>query len=317
MSLIRGIKHQIASLFPGTARGYRRFKTVAYLRYFEAFPTLASAIREFREEAHKAHRSSFGMDLVGPRYLIDSGFESDEIALVEKKLEQTDVFVDVGANLGLYTCLAASKGRRVVAIEPLASNLRYLYRNIRSNRLKGVEVFPVGLSSAPGLSVLGGIGAQASFLPNWAQADYSFNQYVETVCPVSTLDIVLGNRFSGMRLLIKIDVEGFEFEVLQGATATLEMSPKPSWIVECFLDKYHPGSRNPNFSQAFAKFFDRGYGARAASENGASVTRETIGEWVKQGAVEGGVYNFLFEPSPSDRSLKSSVTVLPPKPSSA
>jgi FkbM family methyltransferase len=297
MSVTRGIKRQLARLFPRTALGYKRLKTAAYLRYFESFPTFASAIREFRQGAHKAHHSSFGMDLVGPRYLIDSGFESEEISLIEKTLQQIDVFVDVGANIGLYTCLAASKGRSVVAIEPLASNLRYLYQNVKNNSLKGIEVFPVGLGSIPGLGFLTGIGGQASFLPNWAQEGFGFNKYVETVCPISTLDTILGNRFSGRRLLIKIDTEGFEFEVLQGATATLCMSPKPTWIVECFLDKHHPRGRNPNFSQVFAIFFDRGYRASVASVNGASVTREVVNEWEKQGFVDGGLHNFILEPS--------------------
>jgi len=158
-----GLKCRLANFFPRTAGAYRRLKAAAYLRYFEMFPILASATREFRQRAHKSHHSSFGMDLVGPSYLIDSGFESEEIALVEKKLQQIDVLVDVGANIGLYTCLAARAGRRVVAIEPLSSNLRYLYQNITGNGLKDIEVFPLGVSSTPGLSVLGGIGAQASF----------------------------------------------------------------------------------------------------------------------------------------------------------
>jgi FkbM family methyltransferase len=269
----------------------------AYLRFFETFPVLAAATREFRQGAHKSHRTSYGMDLVGPGYLIDSGLESEEIALVEKKLQQIDLFVDVGANIGLYTCLAARSGRHVIAIEPLSSNLQYLYKNIRSNGLKDIEVFPLGVSSAPGLSVLGGIGAQASFLQNWANEDFGFNRYMENICPTSTLDIILGRRFSGLQLLLKIDVEGFEFEVLKGATATLERSPKPTWIVECFLERFHPGNRNPNFLQTFDAFFDRGYRARIASMNGAVVTRETVQEWVTRGVVEGGAYNFVFEDS--------------------
>jgi len=234
------------------------------------------------------------MDLVGPGYLIDSGFESEEIALITQQLKHTDVFVDVGANIGLYTCLAASEGCTVVAVEPLASNLRYLYQNVMKNGVRNVEVFPLGLSCSPGLSVLAGIGAQASFLQDWAKPDFGFNQYVETVCPISTLDIVLGQRFSGKRLLIKIDVEGFEYQVLQGASATLDMSPKPIWIMECFLEKQHPEGRNPNFRRTFEVFFDRGYSARVASLTGRAVTKEIVKEWVSRGNVQGGFYNFIF-----------------------
>jgi FkbM family methyltransferase len=295
MSVIRSVKRVLAKSFPRTAQGYRRLKAAVYIRYFALFPTLASEIREFRQKAHKAHRTSFGMNLVGPSYLIEPGVEKEEIGLIEKKLHQIDVFVDVGANIGLYTCLAASKGCSVVAIEPLASNLRYLYQNLKDNNLRSVEVFPIGLSSAPGLSNLGGIGAQASFLPNWAEEGWGFNKHIQTVCPVSTLDIVLGSRFSGRRMLVKIDVEGFESEVLRGAIATLDMSPKPVWIVECFLDSFHPGGMNPHFLEVFAAFFERGYRAKVASLDGAVVTRETVSEWARQGRVESGVNNFCFE----------------------
>ena len=164
------------------------------------------------------------------------------------------------------------------------------------NGMRNVEVFPLGLSSSPGLSVLAGIGAQASFLRDWAKQDYGFNQYVETVCPMSTLDIVLGQRFSGKRLLIKVDVEGFEYQVLQGASATLDMSPKPIWIVESFLEKYHPEGRNPNFLRTFEVFLERGYTARVASLTGTAVTRKIVKEWVGQGNVQGGFYNFIFSP---------------------
>lgn len=293
---MRTIRRSLSRVFPRAAQRYRRLKTDAYNRSFQMFPILASAIREYRQGAHKSRRSSFGMDLIGPAYLIDSDFESEEIALISQQLPHVDVFVDVGANIGLYVCLAASQDCRVVTVEPLASNLRYLYQNAMRNNVANVEVFPVGLSSSPGLSVLAGIGAQASFLRNWATQDYGFNQYVETVCPISTLDVVLGGRFSGKRLLIKIDVEGFEYQVLQGASATLEMSPKPTWIMECFLERYHPGGRNPNFQQTFEMFFDRGYTARVASRSGPAVTREIVSHWVTQGNVPDGFSNFIFSP---------------------
>ena len=302
MSVIRGIKRRFAMSFPRVALGLRRLRSATYLRYFALFPNLASAVREFRQEAHKPHRSGFGMNLLGPRYLIEPGLEAKEMALIEEKLKQVDVFVDVGANVGLYTCLAASKGRSVVAIEPLASNLRFLYQNVQNSDVKGVEVFPIGLSSSPGLGNLGGIGAQASFLPNWATEGWGFNKYVHTVCPMSTLDIVLGNRFSGRQILVKIDVEGFEFDVLMGATATLEMSPKPVWIVECFLNEFHPGGMNPHFLEVFSIFWDRGYRATVASTDGVPVTRETVSEWIMRGMVEGKVYNFCFEHSLTDPS---------------
>jgi FkbM family methyltransferase len=245
--------------------------------------------------ATKTHRSSFGLDLVGPAYLIDSGFEQDDIRLVTEQLSEVDTFVDVGANIGIYTCLAASLGKSVVAIEPLPSNLRCLYQNLKRHGFSGVEVFPMGLSSSPGLLTLRGIGAQASFLPAWAVEEYGFNQHIETLCPTTTLDAILGNRFSGQRLFVKVDVEGFEYEALQGAAATLSMSPAPLWLVECILKEFHPGG-NRNFERTFELFFDRGYSAR--TPQGVPVTTEKVREWAARGCIDSEItksgFNFFF-----------------------
>jgi FkbM family methyltransferase len=270
----------------------RGIKEALYTAYFKTFPALASARREYKQGATKTHRSSFGLNLVGPEYLIDSSFEQGEIRLVTEQLSEVDTFVDVGANIGIYTCLAASLGKRVIAVEPLPSNLRCLYQNIKSNGFSGVEVFPMGLSSSPGLMTLRGIGAQASFLPDWAVDDFRFNQYIETVCPTTTLDAILSNRFSGQRLFIKVDVEGFEYEVLKGAAATLSMSPEPLWMVECILEKFHAGG-NRNFEKTFDLFFDRGYSAR--TPEGVPVTPENVREWASRGFVDTAIgFNFFF-----------------------
>src|ERR1019366_753378 len=60
----------------------RGIKEALYTAYFKTFPALASARREYKQGATKTHRSSFGLNLVGPEYLIDSSFEQGEIRLV-------------------------------------------------------------------------------------------------------------------------------------------------------------------------------------------------------------------------------------------
>jgi hypothetical protein len=57
---------------------------------------------------HKVHPTCYGVGLAGPKHLIESGFESEEIQLIKEQLGSADVFVDVGANIGLSNCLAAS-----------------------------------------------------------------------------------------------------------------------------------------------------------------------------------------------------------------
>ena len=92
----------------------------------------------------------------------------EETALMRQHLSQSDVFIDVGANIGFYSCLARSLGKQVIAIEPLLKNLNHLYSNLIDNTWKDVEVFPVGLSDHPGLAVLYGASSTgASLISNW------------------------------------------------------------------------------------------------------------------------------------------------------
>ena len=246
-----------------------------------------------RQGADKAHNTVLGLDLVGPAYLLNEKFESDEIAVVKELMRDTDVFVDVGANVGLYTCLASQLGKRVIAVEPLPSNLTYLYRNLQKHKFAQVEVFPMALSAQAMLLTLHGIGAQASFLENWGDSSYAFSKHVSTICPTTTLDTVIGARFPGQRLFIKMDVEGFEREVLEGAASTLDRSPSPIWMIECFLDRHHP-KQNLSFAPTFDLFFRRGYEARVARPRGMCVTQNEAERWTRPGSVDGGMYNFIF-----------------------
>ena len=70
--------------------------------------------------------------------------EPEETALVRKLLQEVDVLVNVGANVGYYCCHALSLGKPVIAVEPIAGNLHYLLANIRNNGWTAyAEVFPM------------------------------------------------------------------------------------------------------------------------------------------------------------------------------
>jgi FkbM family methyltransferase len=97
-------------------------------------------------------------------------FETNEIAVFLKHLQNASVCFDIGANIGLYSCLAASQGKQVIAVEPSRSNLDLLYANLGCNGLLDVEVFPLGLSSKGGIKHLFGGGTGASFVSGWAGA---------------------------------------------------------------------------------------------------------------------------------------------------
>jgi hypothetical protein len=96
--------------------------------------------------------------------MVDGKFESAEIREFCRHLDRAAVCVDIGANVGLYTCIAANRGKQVVAVEPMARNLEVLYRNIDGNGFHDVEVFPLGLSCESGVKRIYGSGVCASLV---------------------------------------------------------------------------------------------------------------------------------------------------------
>ena len=191
----------------------------------ERYSIVTSSYRAIRDiwRIHKTKPKTtpYGFRLMGNKAMQVGTFEPIETALIQKYMGEIDVFVDVGANIGFYTCLARSFGKRVIAIEPLPQNLNYLYANLEANSWDDVEVFPVGLSDSPGITPLYGGGTGASLIAGWAGVPHHWNQIIA----LSTLDILLGERFIGKKLFIKIDVEGVEYKVLMGSQRTLAMTP--------------------------------------------------------------------------------------------
>jgi len=235
-----------------------------------------------------------GFSLAGNRQMQVGLFEPQETKLVSDLLASVDVFVDIGANVGYYTCLARNLGCSVLAVEPGPGTLRYLYSNLLANGFEDVEVAPVGLGSTIGLRRLFGSGGGASTTKNWKS-----NRRVPTcVIPTTTLDRLLSHRYIEQRLFIKIDVEGAEFDVLDAGHDTLRRVPPPVWLVEIYLDRGRSG-RNPRFRDTFELFWSAGYGAVHADRDREPVTEALVDAWIAGGETP-ATANFLFR-SPSTR----------------
>jgi FkbM family methyltransferase len=218
-------------------------------------------------------------------------FEPEETQIFKEFLVGSDVFVDVGANIGFYSCMARYAGKHVVAVEPLAKNLEFIYKNTAVNGWDDIEVFPVGLNDRPGLATLYGASSTgASLIGSWAGASRVFQRTIS----VSTLDILLGVRFTGKNIFIKVDVEGMEYPVLCGATTVMQLRPKPSWIIEICLNEYHPDGINRHYQETFEMFWRHGYEARTADHNRKLIQRDEVQRWVQQGHCDSGTINYLF-----------------------
>ena len=159
------------------------------------------------------------LDLISPKHepLTTRWFQPDA----------GQVVVDVGAHLGRYALRAAAIGARVVAIEPDPSNFDLLERNVRMNGYSGVELIPQAMTANPGPRML-------SVAPRWntGMSSVEPGRDSATIDPAAgevrvvgeTLDNVV--RMRGIHNIdwLKIDVEGHEVPVLEGAHLTLGMT---------------------------------------------------------------------------------------------
>jgi len=142
--------------------------------------------------------------------------ECHDMGFVLHFLRAGDLFLDVGANIGSYTVLASGAvGAETISFEPVSSSFQHLMDNIYLNRLVD-RVRPLNVA----------VGSEAGELEMVVDQD-TVNRIIRDEVyagermkvPVVTLDEVLAGE---VPRLIKIDVEGFETQVLGGAAHTLE-----------------------------------------------------------------------------------------------
>ena len=237
--------------------------------------------------------SPMGFRFVGNEAMERGSFEPEETELVKQWLRKVDVFVNLGANIGYYCCIALQSGKRVIAFEPIETNLAYLYRNIDANGWRErIEVFPLALGDHAGIIEIFGSGTAASLVEGWATVSRGDWRLV----PINTLDAVLGNRLRGQRCLFLIDVEGAESSVLEGASGQLGLTPAPIWVVEIAALEHQPrGVRiNPKFLATFDRFLGQGYKAYTFDRDYRPIPREGVVRVVEQAEDGFRTHNFLL-----------------------
>jgi FkbM family methyltransferase len=157
-----------------------------------------------------------GWENFGDRH--NSGFHA---CLAEAK--RCMCFLDIGAHIGLYSLPVSRRLRasgQVYAFEPSESNAGYLRKHVRMNSIENIEVVPLIVSDAPTADVLffeheSGGSALSGLAPFKDPSRYSEVRRDQT-----SIDEFCSDREIEPDL-IKIDVEGAELLVLQGASKTV------------------------------------------------------------------------------------------------
>jgi FkbM family methyltransferase len=123
-------------------------------------------------------------------------------------LKPEDVVVDLGANVGVFTTLAARLGKKVIAVEAQSGFIDCIYSNLRENNCSDKAFVEFGI-----------IGANAGLFSDQKRLEES-SHYGEVPPTLSMDDIIERHHIQNINFL-KIDIEGSEFDLFKGNTGWL------------------------------------------------------------------------------------------------
>ncbi len=191
-------------------RLWRRLKTACVIRWLDG-------LRIYLYPGNETSRAIF----------LTGYYEPNEFYWLEKILKAGMTFIDVGANIGLYTLFAAKRVGPygvVIAIEPSSREFARLKAHVELNRLSNVHLLQAAVSSCPGEADLLVATEEQSGHNTLGGFGYdSVRPQGKERVRVERLDDIVQQIGLQQVDVIKMDVEGAEFLVLQGATQTLRL----------------------------------------------------------------------------------------------
>jgi FkbM family methyltransferase len=170
-------------------------------------------------------------------------YEKETIPIMLDQIRQARCFIDVGANCGIYTVLAATINPdvQIVAIEPVPKICAALTNNVRQNRLHGrVTILNVAVGNSEG--IVDFHEAEDARMGSLSVHGYQgqAGRLIQVQC--RTLDSIVAELNIGPDF-IKIDAEGFSDAILNGASRLLE-TVRPRIVLEA-----NPGDPCPRITK--------------------------------------------------------------------
>ena len=209
-------------------------------------------------------------------------YEPSLVTFMLPYLNRETVFVDIGANEGYFTLLAASRGASVYAVEPSRHNLKLLETNITKNNYSSqVTILPYAAGDANTTisfydSLLNGM---------WSSVGQGQSNFISTRTQVEMRR--LEDIIQCLPDLIKMDVEGFEDSVMKGVLSWLESRGKrPIWVIET-------DDRTPQGQAVLNLFQEYGYTVTTLIVDSVCLPGRLYSPQPYEGKV--GFRNFIFQ----------------------
>ncbi len=218
---------------------FRYFFQIKYFRhtYFGFYKRIFKPLNLFKDVTTKIlYRNKIFLylnleDWIQQNLFFTCEYEEKEIRYLEKALKEGDTFIDVGANIGLFSCIASmqvgDKGF-VYSFEPMKKTYDSLLENIKLNHFKNIRTENIAVSDKKQTLK---IHLNDSEKNSGMASAYSKNStYTEDVQATSLDEYFLDKKINSIKL-IKIDIEGGEYLALLGMINLLKKF-KPILLVE-------------------------------------------------------------------------------------
>lgn len=157
-------------------------------------------------------------DYVQQAIFFQGYYEPMLVEWLKANLRPSDVFWDVGANVGAFTLLVAPLCKQVFAFEPEPATRMHLLEHVTANRLRNVTVLALALADSDGVRRLF-LGPEGNTGMHSLVADSAATNSVEV--DVFRADALLEEGRVAVPNVMKVDVEGAELSVFKGSVGLL------------------------------------------------------------------------------------------------
>jgi FkbM family methyltransferase len=252
-------------------------------------------LKEFFEKDSYKKKNILGRDIIffTPNEITDWRIktfytkEPETLEWIDSFEGENIVFWDIGANIGLYSLYAAIKHQNieVISFEPSVNNLRILSRNIYKNELcDKIKIFQLPLAEHE--NIFSSMN-EMEFMEGWSMSTFgesknfegsSFKPNHSYKLFGTNINYLLDKKILKFPNYIKIDVDGIEHKILQGANNHLHNNNLKSLSIEL----------NENYHEQFDSV------KNTMTKNNFTIKQQKQGKILKSRKFQ-NTYNFIFE----------------------
>ncbi len=204
----------------------------------------------------------------------DTIFDHTEDFARKLILSKGDLFIDAGAHCGFWSLQASKYYRKIIAIEPTRKTAKSLRTNLRTNRADNVEVVEAALSGSEGYATFyewpdGAMGNSLYPAPVTYTLDYGFSDKASTVRTVSI------DSLGVKPTVIKLDIEGAEYDAIRGGRVTIaKYHPK------LFIEIHHPDNEERIIEALPGYYWEKQYRLMQPEGRKEFYQTQMIGVWL-------------------------------------